>query len=208
MFSDAVVWKRPDAAAREDDVRPVVERSLHEVPFASHPVTPAVDRARTDDRSRNFAVLQQDPLERDLLRRVRPVTGLDGRLGLRNRNGELGEVVDALSLVERSSLVVGVHGSARDRDQRAGVEPEQLLRMCSLEWNDVDHEVEAVRDRQGTILIAVESDVLVLLRRAPPSLLPASVSCQPSLRSEWAIAEPTLPVPPRMNARCAIARRA
>jgi hypothetical protein len=37
--------------------------------------------------------------------------------------------------------------------------------MCSLEGNDVDHEVEAVRDGQGTILIAVERDVLVLLGR-------------------------------------------
>jgi hypothetical protein len=36
--------------------------------------------------------------------------------------------------------------------------------MCSLEGNDVDHEVEAVRNRQGAILIAVERDVLVLLR--------------------------------------------
>ena len=37
--------------------------------------------------------------------------------------------------------------------------------MRSLEGNDVDHQVEAVRDRQGTILIAVERDVLVLLGR-------------------------------------------
>ena len=146
-------------------MRPAVERSLHEVPFASHPVTPAVDRAGTHDRCRNVAVLQQDPLERHLLRRVRPVTGLDSRLGLRNRNGELGEVVDALGLVERPTLVVCVHGSARDRDQRAGVEPEQLLARASLEGNDVDHEVEAVRDGQGTILITVERDVLVLFSR-------------------------------------------
>jgi hypothetical protein len=37
--------------------------------------------------------------------------------------------------------------------------------MCSLEGNDVDHEVEAVRDGQGTSLIAVERDVLVFLGR-------------------------------------------
>ena len=121
------------AAAREDDVRPVVEGSLHEVPLASHPVAPAVDRARTHDRRRTSPFSSRIALERDLLRRVRPVTGLDGRLGLRNRNGEFGEVVDSLGLVERPPLVVCVHGSARDRDQRSGVEPEQLLRVCSLE---------------------------------------------------------------------------
>src|SRR4029077_2330528 len=114
---------------------------------------------------RDFAVLQQDPLERDLLRRVRSVTGLDGGLGLGNRNGELGEVVDTLGLVERPPLVVCVHGSARDGDQRAGVEPEQLLGVYSLEGNDVDNEVEAVRYGQRTILIAVERDVLVVLSR-------------------------------------------
>jgi hypothetical protein len=37
--------------------------------------------------------------------------------------------------------------------------------VCSLKGNDVDHEVEAVRDGQGTILITVERDVLVLLSR-------------------------------------------
>ena len=37
--------------------------------------------------------------------------------------------------------------------------------MCNLEGNDVDHEVEAVRNGQGTILITVERDVLVLLSR-------------------------------------------
>jgi hypothetical protein len=35
----------------------------------------------------------------------------------------------------------------------------------SLEGNDVDHKVEAVRDGQRTILIAVERDVLVLRSR-------------------------------------------
>jgi hypothetical protein len=37
--------------------------------------------------------------------------------------------------------------------------------MRSLEGNDVDHEVEAVRDGQGTILVTVKRDVLVLLSR-------------------------------------------
>jgi hypothetical protein len=35
--------------------------------------------------------------------------------------------------------------------------------MCSLEGNDVDHEVEAVRDGQSAILITVERDVFVLV---------------------------------------------
>jgi hypothetical protein len=37
--------------------------------------------------------------------------------------------------------------------------------MRSLEGNDIDHQVEAIRDGQGTILITVERDVLVLLSR-------------------------------------------
>jgi hypothetical protein len=37
--------------------------------------------------------------------------------------------------------------------------------VCSLKGNNVDHEVEAVRDGQGTVLITVERDVLVLLSR-------------------------------------------
>jgi hypothetical protein len=36
------------------------------------------------------------------------------------------------------------------------------------------------------------------------SVLPATVTCQPSAASECAIAAPTLPVPPRMKARLAI----
>jgi hypothetical protein len=37
--------------------------------------------------------------------------------------------------------------------------------VCSLEGNDVDHQVEGVRDGKRTILIAVERDILVLLSR-------------------------------------------
>jgi hypothetical protein len=42
--------------------------------------------------------------------------------------------------------------------------------MRSLEGNDIDHQVEAIRDGQGTILITVERDVLVLLSRRARAL--------------------------------------
>jgi hypothetical protein len=51
--------------------------------------------------------------------------------------------------------------------------------VCSLKGNDVDHEVEAVRDGQGTILIAVERDVLVLL--GPRALAPSGERQLPAI---------------------------
>jgi hypothetical protein len=43
-------------------------------------------------------------------------------------------------------LLVGVDRRRGDRDERAGLELEQLFRVRRLERNDVDDEVEAVRD--------------------------------------------------------------
>ena len=146
MFSDAVVWKWPEPRFGQDDVRPAIECALDEEPLPPHPVARPVDRTGTDDRGRDAAVLEQDAFELCLLRRIGVVAGLDRRLRLRDRDREVGEVVDALRLVERATLRVGVDRSRGDRDKCARVEREQLLGVRGLERNDVDDEIEAVGD--------------------------------------------------------------
>jgi hypothetical protein len=88
-------------------------------------------------------------------------------LRLRNRDGELREVVDALSLVKGAALLVGVDGRGGDRDERAGLELEQLFGVRRLERNDVDDEVETVRDGERAFLVSVERDVFEAFLRRP-----------------------------------------
>jgi hypothetical protein len=88
-------------------------------------------------------------------------------LRLRNRDGELGKVVDTLSLVERAALLVGIDGRGGDRDERAGLEREQLFGVRGLERNDVDDELEAVRDGERAFLVSVEGDVFEARGRRP-----------------------------------------
>jgi len=65
-----------------------------------------------------------------------------------------------LCFVERASLGVGVDGGGGDRDERADVELEELVGMCRLVRDDIDDEIEAVGDGDGTWLITVERDVV------------------------------------------------
>jgi hypothetical protein len=80
---------------------------------------------------------------------------------------ELREVVDALSLVKGAALLVGVDGRGGDRDERAGLELEQLFGVRHLERNDVDDEVEAVRDGERAFLVSVERNVFEAFLRRP-----------------------------------------
>jgi hypothetical protein len=137
------------------------------MPLAPHAVARPVDRTRPNDRGRDAAVLQQDAFELRLLRRVRVVAWRDGRLRLRNRDRELGEVVDTLGLVERAALLVGVNGRGGDCDERAGLELEQLFGVRGLKWDDVDNEVEAVGDGECAFLVSVECDVFEGCWRRP-----------------------------------------
>jgi hypothetical protein len=163
-------------------MRPAIECSLDEVPLAPHPVALTVDRARPYDRRRNAGALQQDPFELRLLRRIRVVSGLDGGLRFGNRDREFREVVDALGLVERASPRVGIDGCRRDCDERAGVELEQLVGVRRFERDDVDDEVEAVGDRQRSVLAPVERDVIEARRRRPLRL--AGKRDVPTVRGE------------------------
>src|SRR5439155_26480756 len=112
----------------------------------------------------------QYSFELRLLRRVRVVAGRNRWLRLGNRNRELGEVVDVLSLVERPALLVGVDRRGRNRDERAGLELEQPFRVRRLERNDVDDDVEAVGDGECALLVAVERDVFDTHWRDPLGL--------------------------------------
>jgi len=166
----AILLKLPGAEVGQDDIRPAIECALDEEPLAPHPVALPVDRTRPHDRSRNTSVLQQDAFELHLLRRVRVVAGLYCRLRLRYRDRELGEVVDALRLVERTSLEVGVDRRRGDCDQRTGVELEQLHGVRCFERDHVDDDVEPVRNGQRAYLISVEHDVVEGRRRRPLGL--------------------------------------
>jgi hypothetical protein len=159
------------SAVREHDIRAAVERPLDEEPFAGHPVAAAVDRARAHDGRGNSPVVQQDPFQLRLLRRIGLVPRLDGRLRLGNGNGKVREVVDALRFVERAPLPVGVDRGTRDGEERASIEREQLLRVRRFERDDVDDEIEAVRDGKRLIVVAVKLDEVELVERR------RSISC-------------------------------
>jgi hypothetical protein len=64
-------------------------------------------------------------------------------------------------------LLVGVDGRGGDRDERAGLEREQLFGVRRLERNDVDDDVEAVRDGECALLVSVECDVFDTYGRGP-----------------------------------------
>jgi hypothetical protein len=151
-------------------MRPAIERALDEEPFAPHPVARAVDSAGSHDRGREAAVFQQDAFDLRLPGGVRVVARRDGRLRLRDRDRELWKVVDALGLVERAALLVGVDGRRGDCDERAGLELEQLLGVRGLERDDVDDEVEAVGDGERAVVVSVEGDVVEARRRRPLGL--------------------------------------
>jgi hypothetical protein len=154
-------------AVRQHDVGSAIECALDEVPLASHSVAGPVDGAGPHDRGRDAAVFQQNAFELRLLRRVGVVAGRNGRLRLRNRDRELGKVVDALSLVERAALLVGVDGRRGDCNERAGLELEQLFGVRRLERNDVDDEVEAVGDGECAFLVSVECNLFEARGRRP-----------------------------------------
>jgi len=172
----------PGTAVRQHDVRSAIERALDEVPLAPHPVARPVDGTRPNDRGRDAAVLEQNAFELRLLRRVRVVAKRNGRLRLRNRDRELGEVIDTLSLVERAALLVGVDRRGGDCDERAGLELEQLFSVRRLERNDVDDEVEAVGDGECAFLVSVECDVFEACGRRPVGF--ARNGDLPAVRSE------------------------
>jgi hypothetical protein len=73
--------------------------------------------------------------------------------------------------VERAPLPVGVDRGARDGDERSGIEREQPLRVRRFERNDVDDEIEAVRDGKRLIVVAVKLDEVELVERR------RSISC-------------------------------
>jgi hypothetical protein len=62
-------------------------------------------------------------------------------------------------------LFVRIDGRARDGDDRADVEGEELLGVRRLEGNHVHEQVEAVRDRERSLFVAIEHDDLLALAR-------------------------------------------
>jgi hypothetical protein len=76
-----------------------------------------------------------------------------------------------LRFVERAPLPVGVDRGTRDGEERASIEREQLLRVRRLERDDVDDEIEAVRDGKRLIVVAVKLDEVELVERR------RSISC-------------------------------
>jgi hypothetical protein len=185
------------ASVREQHVRPAVERSLDEEPFARHPVVSTVDRTRAYDSCGDAVVFEEDALELDLLGRVRLVARLDSRLALGNRNREVRKVVDALGLIERPSLLVGVDRGARDRDDRARIEPQQLLGMRSFERDHVNDEIEAVRNIDCSVRVTVERDVIEAIHGR--ALVPTREGQLPAVAAERTRDGATDAAPPAEN---------
>jgi hypothetical protein len=172
------------AAHRQEDVRAPVERTFHEEPLARQPVAGAIDRARPDDRRRDTSVLEEPLLDRRLLRRVVGGARLEGGLRLGDRPAELRELVLGFRLVKRPALIVRVDRRARDRDDRADVELEQLVGVGELEGNDVDDQVEAVRRRERPLLVAVEMDDRHVLEARRRGRFPAREHDRPAVAEE------------------------
>ena len=140
---------------------------------------------------------------RDLLRRVRLVARLDGRLRLGDRAGELGEVVGALGLVERPALR-RPRRPTRSRSRRS------RPTSSASSWSACAASNGMTSTRRSKPLAAEQRVLLVAVERRRRRRPRARVGCCDSLlgerhatsRREEALRDraPTSPVPPRMNA--------
>ena len=167
------------------------ECSLHEVPFASHPLFPG-RRSRKDG-----------PIEPELLHRIRsrrpsssstslsPGSRSPGSPG--TERGARGSPSTA-QLVERSSSS-SAYTEAHEIAISAPVSSPSSGLACAASngMTSITRSKPFATDRAPSCRGRARGTRTPSLARRPRSA--SSVSCQRPLRSEWAIAEPTLPVP-------------